>query len=329
MQPLRVLVTSAGAAPAIAVINALRQQRRYPVVIGTVDMQPYSVGKLLGDWHEMVPAGSSPEYIPALQQICAKHGVQYVFPIIDEELLVWADHAAAFAAAGVHVFINPPECVSAARDKRATLRLCAERAIAAPRGYSAEEALGLDPKLFPVFGKPRFGRGSVGTRRLSNPLQVREFLDEHADGVIQEFLVGPEYTVDIILDDKGKLIGAVPKRRLELKAGMATRSRTENAPDVIELATCIARAFHVRGAANVQLMRDATGSLKMIELNPKFAASLPLTVAAGFNIPQILLELARAEYQGPRPIPFTADLLMLRCWQEHFVDCRNTPMGHE
>jgi hypothetical protein len=61
------------------------------------------------------------------------------------------------------------------------------------------------------------------------------------------------------------------------------------------------------------------GARKLIEVNPKFATSLPLTVAAGVNLPLHLLELARGELAGPTPLPYTADLLMMRCWEEHFM----------
>jgi carbamoyl-phosphate synthase large subunit len=317
--PLRILVTSAGAAPAVAVIKALRQQARYPVVIGAVDMQARSVGMLLADWAELVPGGTDPGFVPCLLDVCRTHQVEYVFPIIDEELPIWAANHERFAAAGVTVFSNPLACVEIARDKHRTVAHCVAHQVAHPRSYQPAEARALPTQAFPLFAKPRCGRGSVGARRIESLAQLEEFLAGHPDGVIQELIEGTEFTVDVLVDQQGELLAAVPKERLEVKSGMATKSITRAAPKVVAFAREVARTFGVRGVANVQAIVDGTGC-RLIEVNPKFAASLPLTVAAGVNLPLCLLELARREFSHPTPLPFQADLLMLRCWEEHFVD---------
>ncbi|HEY2386213.1 MAG TPA: ATP-grasp domain-containing protein [Candidatus Binatia bacterium] len=318
MTPLRLLVTSAGSAPAVAVIKALRQQSRYSVEIGTVDAQERSVGKLLADRFDLVPHAADPTFVPHLMDLCVTHGVQYVFPIIDEELPVWAAARDRFAAAGVTVFANPVQCVELANDKLSTASHCLAHGIPHPRCYDSAEARALSFEAFPLFAKPRFGRGSVGAKRIENPGELNDFLRRHPDGLVQELLAGVELTVDVLVSAEGELLAAVPKERLEVKAGMATKSITRPGAEVLPLVRKVVADFGIRGAANVQLMGTG-GRWSLIEVNPKFAASLPLTVAAGVNLPLHLLELARAEFAHPTPLPFTQDLLMLRRWEEHFV----------
>jgi carbamoyl-phosphate synthase large subunit len=318
-KPLSVLVTSAGAAPGVAVIKALRAQSRYPLVIGAVDMQPASVGMLLADWFEVVPSGTDSRYTDALFDVCRTRGVDYVFPIIDEELPCWAAAQQRFAGAGVTVFTNPLSCVENAGDKWRTAAHCAANGLAHPRCYRPDEAQALPPDAFPLFGKPRCGRGSVGARRLDNRSQLSDFLAAQPDGVIQALVEGCELTVDVLTDQHGTLLAAVPKERLEVKSGMATKSITREAPEVVAFVRRVVQAFGVGGVANVQVIAGHTGC-QLIEVNPKFAASLPLTVAAGVNLPLCLLELARGEFRHPVPLAFVPNLLMLRCWEEHFVE---------
>jgi carbamoyl-phosphate synthase large subunit len=169
-----------------------------------------------------------------------------------------------------------------------------------------------------LFAKPRFGRGSVGARAVESPHDLESFLATHPDGLVQELVDGVELTVDVLADGKGKLLAAVPKERLEVKSGMATKSRTRALPELWPLCERIARAFGLAGIANFQFMGEP-GAWKLLEVNAKFATSLPLTVAAGVNLPLHMLELARGDYAHETPMAFTPGLLMLRCWQEHFV----------
>lgn len=200
-----------------------------------------------------------------------------------------------------------------------TAQHCTRHGVPHPRCYSPSEARELPAVTFPLFGKRRFGRGGVGAQKLEHPHQLADFLDRDPDGVIQELLSGDEFTVDVLVDDRDTLRAAVPKQRLEVKAGMATKSVTRAAPELARFAATVARLFGVRGIANVQVMVNGYDH-RLIEVNPKFAASLPLTVAAGVNLPLCLLALARGELEGDIPLAFRTDLMMLRCWEEHFVD---------
>jgi len=309
---------SAGAAPAVAVIKALRAQDRYPVEIGTADAAPRSVGRLLADWFEIVPSAAAPSFVSELLALCARRKVEYVFPVIDEELPVWARARERFAEAGVTVLVHSPGCVDAANDKQQTDARCRAENIPAPHCYDAAAARALPDSAFPLFGKPRFGRGSIGAQRIESRHELDSFLMRHPDGIVQELLAGTELTVDVLCNTDGKLLAAVPKERLEVKSGMATKSRTRALPELWPLAERICKAFGVTGVANLQLMGDA-GNWKLVEVNTKFATSLPLTVAAGVNLPLHMLELARGDFDRTTPMTFTPDLLMLRCWEEHFL----------
>jgi len=59
----------------------------------------------------------------------------------------------------------------------------------------------------------------------------------------------------------------------------------------------------------VEWRRDRSGALHLMEINPRLWGSLPLTIAAGVDMPRGLLALARGETPGPSPawrVGFTA-----------------------
>lgn len=314
-----VLVTSAGAAPAAAVLKSLRAEGRYRLRLGAVDMAAHAVGFCLADWSARVPPSSHPEYVGSLLRIAIERGVQYVIPIIDEELAVWARHRDEFEQRGISVLVNPLECIEIANDKRRTAAHCARHEIPHPACYSPEQALDLPADAYPLFVKPVAGRGSIGAARVASRDALVLQLRDRSDLVVQSFVSGTEFTTDVLTDADGTIVALVPKERLEVKSGMATKSVTRRVPVVEGLVERVIATFGIRGAANVQVILRADGSACLIEVNPKFATSLPLTVAAGVNIPQLLIAIARGEHVARGRLPFSEDLLLLRCWDDYFV----------
>jgi carbamoyl-phosphate synthase large subunit len=52
----------------------------------------------------------------------------------------------------------------------------------------------------------------------------------------------------------------------------------------------VARAIGLSTVANVHLKRDADGVPALLEVNPRFTGAMPLTIAAGVDMPSITLD---------------------------------------
>ena len=84
---------------------------------------------------------------------------------------------------------------------------------------------------------------------------------------------------------------------MKTDSGIAITARTVHLPEVIDAAVRAAEGAGVRYVANVQFRRAADGRFKLLEINPRFPGTLPLTTAAGVDIPRLMME----EIQG-RPV---------------------------
>jgi len=73
---------------------------------------------------------------------------------------------------------------------------------------------------FPCFVKPVFGKGSRDSHRCANRSELEHYCAQHQDMLIQEYLPGEEYTVDVLSDLAGVPRFAVPRARLETKDGI-------------------------------------------------------------------------------------------------------------
>ena len=80
---------------------------------------------------------------------------------------------------------------------------------------------------FPLFVKPRGGRGSVGAYRVNDRRELEFFLSYVTDPIVQEYLDGPEFTLDVLCDFDGQPISVVPRERVVIRSGVIDRGRTK------------------------------------------------------------------------------------------------------
>lgn len=163
--------------------------------------------------------------------------------------------------------------------------------------------------------KPRFGSASKGLVYFSG----RSALGESEDYLVQECIDNRrEITVDCYVDTiLGTICAAVPRYRLEVSGGEVTRSRTFHSQRVSDLAREVLSRTGLRGAITVQFIEDLnTDRLMVMEINPRLGGGCVCSVAAGANIPEMILRNARSE--EIQPISDYKDIEMVRYSSEVF-----------
>jgi carbamoyl-phosphate synthase large subunit len=178
-----------------------------------------------------------------------------------------------------------------------------------------------DPKswAFPLVVKPRFGSASIGVTTVRNSAELAIATSEY-DIVVQERAAGLEYTVDLYADRRGTLRCAVPRCRLEVRAGEVSKAQTVNNPVLIDLAGRICDLLpEPFGALNVQMFLAETGQPRVIEINPRFGGGFPLSWRAGADFPRWLLEEALHLPTTASPDSWAPGLFMLRYEEAVFV----------
>lgn len=310
---MRILVTGAGGAAAISVWKSLGSEH----VLHMADMDPLAAGLYLVPEAQrlIIPRGDDPKLVPALREACRARGVEMLLPTVDAELLPVARARASFEAMGVALPLSPVDCLELCRDKHVLLDRVAG-AVPVPACEPLTREVADRVASFPRFIKPRRGAGSRGVARI----MCREDLDAHPkDGsiLLQEFLPGEEYSVDVYVRADGIVIGAVPRERMKVDSGIAVASRTVNVPEVIQAAIRTVEIIGIRGVANVQFKRAADGVFKLLEVNPRFPGTLPLTCAAGLDMPRLMVDEALGQPLPDRLMPFR-ELMVVRYWTERY-----------
>lgn len=270
------------------------------------DVNPLSPAVYVADRSYHVPLSTDPGYLEAIDRICRIERIGLLVPTIDDELTFFAERTAAFAAAGVRVAVSPPDTTAACNDKYETSRLLAAHGLPGVPTYLPDAA---PTDRFPLFIKPRRGRGGVGAFAVANERQLRFFLDYVPDPVLQPYLDGPEFTIDLLCDFSGEPLSVVPRERVVIRAGVVDRGRTVRDARMIELGVAFARATRAVGALNLQC-RVVDGQPIVFEINPRFSGGIPLTIAAGADFPLMLVQLARGRRVDPAIGRFRHNLWM-------------------
>ena len=314
MQEINILVTAASRRVALirAFWRALRRLGLKGNVI-TTDLNCLSPGLYFGDRHYIAPLTTDPGYIPLIKSICAGENVGLLIPTIDDELPIFGRHRHEFEETGVRVAVSGESVCRVCNDKHASYHFFEERGIPFARTWLPEK---LDRKNleYPLFLKPRGGRGSVGAFMINNKRELDFFLEYVPNAVIQEFLKGTEYTIDVLADFDGRVISVVPRERMVVRAGVSDRGRTFRHSGLIELAVGAAEAMELRGPANIQVKLEG-GDAVIFEVNPRFSGGIPLTIAAGADFPGWLIEMCLG--RGPTPcIGDFTDGLFMTCFEE-------------
>jgi carbamoyl-phosphate synthase large subunit len=287
-----ILITAAGSAPAQAFIRALRTQTELAVTLVGVDTSARSAGLFDCDRRYTVPRADDRGFISAIGGICDAESVDLLAPIANFELQLFADAAARLRAEhDVKVLSSSPRAVALALDKSASARAVAQQGVAVPALHDPQ-ALG--SLTLPVVVKPTTGTGSEGVSIVRARDELPVALATAGDRpLVQDYIEGPEYTVDAVIAPDGEVLAVAPRIRVEVRSGQSYKAVTVDDAEIEDAARRSLSALGLTAQANVQLIRSARdGRCYFLECNPKFAAAMGLTIGAGLNLPLLHIKLA-------------------------------------
>ena len=281
------------------------------------DLNPnLSAACQVADLSVSVPRTDDPEFLDRLLEVCLQHEISLVIPTIDTELLLLAQSRARFADHGIFVSVPEPEFVGICRDKRLTAGFLEERGIRAPRMISKN-----DPR-FPLFIKPYDGSLSKDTYAIASADELTEYHFRNEKLIFMEYISPHEYdefTVDMYYSEN-RLVCAVPRLRMEVRAGEISKGRTVKGALLHSLVERIGTVPGARGCLTAQFfVHRATQEPVGIEINPRFGGGFPLSYAAGANYPRWLIHECLREAPPTYWDGWEDGLLMLRYDEEVIV----------
>ena len=108
------------------------------------------------------------------------------------------------------------------------------------------------------------------------------------DCIIQDKIVGTEYTVTVSSNKTGQLIQVVPLKVLQKKGVTISAIHSPN-NKIRDLIAQLCEIFCPEGIFNVQLIENQNGELYIFEVNPRISTTACLAVHLGYDPIKIIL----------------------------------------
>ncbi len=244
------------------------------------------------DFTRKVVAMKDPGYIDNLLSICTDAHIDLLIPTIDTDLLILSENKDKFEAIGTKVMISAPDKIRICRDKNNTSQFFADCGLHAPMPVNDWKKY---KGGYPAFIKPKDGSSSINAFKVESQEELEVYAGQIEDYIVQPFVSGHEYTIDIFCDWEGEPISIVPRERLQVRAGEVLKTQICMDKTMIEESKALCKAFKPCGPMTVQLIRDDAGVDWFIEINPRFGGGAPLSMKAGARSAEVILKLLGGE----------------------------------
>lgn len=317
---IRLLFTSVGRRMELMqLFRAASDETGVDIILYGADIVRSAPALAVCDKTILVPRINEPDYIPCLLEICTKEKIDVLIPTIDTDLLLLSTKVEDFATVGTRVVISAKDKVTLCRDKRLTADYFHSLGLLSPNPV---DSVSKYDSGFPAFIKPKDGSSSVGAHKARSPEELNAFSKQTPDYIVQPFISGTEYTVDVFCDFDGNPIYITPRIRQAVRAGEVLKTKIRQDPQIISEIQLLIEDFKPCGAITVQLIRDEkTGLDWYIEINPRFGGGAPLSMKAGANSACAMLRLLSGESVPYQPRAASDGAVYSRFDQCVCVDC--------
>lgn len=299
--------------PGIAVIRGLKAATSFDVRIIGLSYEALEPGIYLHEYVDKTyqipfPAAGQEVLLERLSYIVEQEEkIDFLFPNFDAELFNFIKLSNRFEhELGIKMFLPTMEQFEA-RHKVTLYEFGVKHDIKVPFAtavYSTSEIPPIASRQgFPLVVKGKFYDAKIA---YNNEQAAQHFNKISAQWglpiLLQEFVHGTEVNVCGIGDGKGNLIGAVPMRKLYITdKGKAWAGISLDDEELLDITTKMVERTKWRGPFEMEFIKTVEGVYYLLEINPRFPAWCYLTVGAGQNQMEALVNIA----MGKEVEPFT------------------------
>lgn len=290
MKMINILFTSAGRR--VELIQQFIRAKEKKGISGKIvcaDMSELAPALYFADSAYIVPPVRDKNYINVLQDICKKERISLIIPTIDTELELLASNLDSFRSIGTDILISSIDTVKIANNKMETFKFFKSIGVKTPNSYDRNTTF---CGSFPCFIKPIAGSASINTFKVRNEEELEFFKNYIGDYIIQDLIVGDEYTIDVFCNFEGEPIYITPRVRIATRAGEVSKTEIRNDPLLIKQAMKIIDTLKPKGPLTIQAIKNKEDEeYYFIEINARFGGGAPLSMMAGADSAEAVYDI--------------------------------------
>lgn len=287
----RVLIGSNGGLTGIYLAKNL-QEAEGLTVFGT-DTSEINAGKYFVKRQLVCPEAGSENFVDKLVEILNKNTIDYYLPTHSQEIAVVSRYEKKIReCSGAKFIVSPFETYAALEEKDVCCKNLSEIGVPVPELITGHS------HPFPVFMKKKKGSGSSGSLMIQTG-DLQKAFEGSGENVFFEYIEGTEYTCDCLFDFDGMLIASHERRRVRMIGGAVLITESSDERIGLPYILKIAEHWKICGCVNFQYIVRKNIPY-FIDINLRYpSGGLPLTVAAGIDIPKLVLRLLDGKAVNP------------------------------
>jgi carbamoyl-phosphate synthase large subunit len=268
----------------------------------------------------VVPRPTDAGFIESLLAICRRYSVKLLMSLHDWEAPFLAAQRQRFRDVGTIAVVLDPHLTRICLDKWLTFDFVRKAGWATPASFvsfeAAQESLRRGDLQFPVLLKPRCGQGSICIEVAHDAQELSAYYrlliaklarmdsngllmeDTDAPLLLQQYLPGRQYDLEIVNDLEGHYVSVLAKEKLAARAGECELAVTVEEPRLTALGRQISDRMGHPGVLDVDIIEQGE-TLHVLEFNPRFGGCYPFSHMAGANLPAAYIAWVRGEPPDP------------------------------
>jgi|SRR5580693_3986768 carbamoyl-phosphate synthase large subunit len=327
-------------APELPAVMLTGVGKRYDIVscfaalttVVAVDPNPLAPAQYAAQVRASAPPIDDPGYVPALSDLCERHGVGVVLPLTDLDIEVLARAREQDQGPRLPSLVPSAEVARATYDKYEAHLLLERLGLPSPPTV-LPVAGALDGLEYPVMVKPRRGSGARSIHLAHDAAQARFFVEYVREPtMVQRAMQGPELSIDCLGDTDGRCLNAIPRTMLESRGGESIKGTVIDDPELVELGRTVMEALSVRGPATIQVFRDPRLGVRITDVNTRFGGAFPAPALAALpsrSYPELIVRMAAGERIEPHVGEYRRDITFTRYYWQLELDERLRPTGRQ
>jgi carbamoyl-phosphate synthase large subunit len=306
-----VLVPGAAAPAGINTIKSLKMVKLNGKIIGT-DVDSLAPGAFMADIFSIMPeAAEESLFVDKLLQLVKIHQITVLMPSSGFDIYPYSKYRKELQELGAYAVVSDRDVLEICRDKMRTYQALLPR-FKVPFTTTEPDKI----PSFPVIAKPRCGKGSRDVIMVEGESDLRYVTSKYHDMVFQRYLPGIEYTIDVLSDLNKEPLFAVPRIRLQTKAGISTKGKIARNQKMEEDCMNIAKSIGIRGPCCIQMKETEDSEPQLVEVNARLGGGTIFTTLAGANIPALILDLVEGKEIS---VPTISEVTIIRYFEEIVV----------
>lgn len=290
MDKINVLVTGVGAIIGYGIINALRQQNKYPTKIVGMDIYDDAYGQFLCDKFYVAERADSPIYLQFINDLIAKEHINLILPGIEQDmyrLFELKDNI------NTKVVLNNELLINLSKDKLETYKYFHDNKLnVIPTLSQASYEECVENLGSPFLLKPRTSYASKGIHKIYSKEEFN-FYNKNKDANIFQRIVGSdgeEYTIAVF----GKADGSyadyiILKRKLAQTGATDKATLIPQDDEIMSYVDEICKLTKPNGPTNIQLRKEGD-KVYLLEINPRISSACSIRTGMGYNDPLKCIE---------------------------------------